>query len=179
MLSVQSSVSVSIHLSLSPKSGWVCKQQTLSLQTHTHTSCSGGIAVLVLNQSSMWRWVVSLTPRSLFLPGKSPLYTLDRRLGGSQSWSGRFGEEKIFFPLSEIRTPIVTLPTALSRYLGIFHWNYSRHSLLVLYLLPWEGGGGSFQPPTWAPLDRLNKSYLAAPNLLIYVFFRCPVRQLS
>jgi hypothetical protein len=28
------------------------------------------------------------------LPGKEPLYPLDRRLGGTQSRSGRSGEEK-------------------------------------------------------------------------------------
>jgi hypothetical protein len=41
-----------------------------------------------------WRWVVSFTPRLLYPHGKSPWYPLDRRLGGSQSRSGRGGEEK-------------------------------------------------------------------------------------
>jgi len=31
---------------------------------------------------------------SCFTPGKSPQYTLDRRLTGSQSWSGCNGKEK-------------------------------------------------------------------------------------
>jgi hypothetical protein len=31
-----------------------------------------------------WRWVVSFTPRPLYSWGKSPLYPLDRRLGGAQ-----------------------------------------------------------------------------------------------
>jgi hypothetical protein len=35
-------------------------------------------------------------------PGKEPLYPLDRRQGGPQSWSGRGGEEKNFHPPSEI-----------------------------------------------------------------------------
>jgi hypothetical protein len=39
------------------------------------------------------------TPR-----GKSPLYPLDRRLGGPHSRSGRFGEEKILDPTGT-RTP--------------------------------------------------------------------------
>jgi hypothetical protein len=38
-------------------------------------------------------WVVSFTPRPLFLQGRSPCYPLDRRLGGLQSRSGRGGEE--------------------------------------------------------------------------------------
>jgi hypothetical protein len=32
-------------------------------------------------------------------PGKSPRYPFYRRLGGPQSWSGRYGEVKIFDPI--------------------------------------------------------------------------------
>jgi hypothetical protein len=39
--------------------------------------------------------VVLFTPRPLYLLGKSPRYLLDRRLGGPQSLSGRYGEMKI------------------------------------------------------------------------------------
>jgi hypothetical protein len=46
-------------------------------------------------------------------PGKEPLYPLDRRLGGPQSQSGRFGEEKIIDPTG---TSVVQ-PVA-SRYTG-------------------------------------------------------------
>jgi hypothetical protein len=49
-----------------------------------------------------WRWVVSFTPRPLYLQGKSLCYPLDRRLGGSQSRSGRGGEEKNSQPPPEI-----------------------------------------------------------------------------
>jgi hypothetical protein len=38
--------------------------------------------------------VVGFTPRPLYSQGKSLWYPLDRRLGGSQSRSGRGGEEK-------------------------------------------------------------------------------------
>jgi hypothetical protein len=38
--------------------------------------------------------VVSFTPRPLYPQGKSPWYTLDRRLGEPQSHSGRGVEEK-------------------------------------------------------------------------------------
>jgi hypothetical protein len=43
---------------------------------------------------SRCRWVVSFTPRPLYPQGKSPLYPLDRRLGGSQGLYGRGVEEK-------------------------------------------------------------------------------------
>jgi hypothetical protein len=39
--------------------------------------------------------VVNFTPWPLYSRVKSPRYPLDRRLGGPQSRSGRFGEEKI------------------------------------------------------------------------------------
>jgi hypothetical protein len=38
--------------------------------------------------------VVSFTPQPLYPCGKSPWYALYRRLGGPQSWSGRYGEDK-------------------------------------------------------------------------------------
>jgi hypothetical protein len=43
---------------------------------------------------TIWRWVVSFTPWPLYPQGKSPLYPLDRKLGGPQSRSGRGDEEK-------------------------------------------------------------------------------------
>jgi hypothetical protein len=48
--------------------------------------------------------VVNFTPCPLYPRGKSPRYPLDRRLGGSQSQSGRFGEEKILDAIGT-RTP--------------------------------------------------------------------------
>ena len=38
-------------------------------------------------------WVVKATPLPLYAPGKTR-YPMYRRLGGPESWSGRFGEEK-------------------------------------------------------------------------------------
>jgi hypothetical protein len=51
--------------------------------------------------------VVSFTPRTLYLQGNSPWYTLYRRLGESQSWSGCGGEEKNSQPLPGLETPII------------------------------------------------------------------------
>jgi hypothetical protein len=82
---------------------------------------SGCIDLHFLDVGTSWRWVVSFTPRSLYLRGKRSHYPLDRRLGGPQSWSGRC-EEKIL-DLTGIRTPtprssspqLVAIPTTLSR----------------------------------------------------------------
>jgi len=38
---------------------------------------SGGIDPLFLNLGTRWRWVVSFTPRPLYLQGKSPWYPLE------------------------------------------------------------------------------------------------------
>jgi hypothetical protein len=35
-------------------------------------------------------------------PGKSPWYPFYRRLGGPWSWSGRYGEVKIFYPTQQV-----------------------------------------------------------------------------
>jgi hypothetical protein len=51
--------------------------------------------------------VVNFMPRPLYPRGKSHQYPLDRRLGGPQSRSGRFGEGKILYP-TETRTPSKT-----------------------------------------------------------------------
>jgi hypothetical protein len=47
--------------------------------------------------------------RSLCLQGKSPWYTVDGRLDGPQSQSGRGGEEKNSQPLPGLEPPIIQL----------------------------------------------------------------------
>jgi hypothetical protein len=53
--------------------------------------------------------VVSFTTRPLYSHGKSPRYPLDRRLGGSQSRTGRGGEEKNSQRLPGLKPPIIQL----------------------------------------------------------------------
>jgi hypothetical protein len=55
---------------------------------------SGGIAPRILKLGTLWRWMVSFTPRPLYPQRNCTWYPLDRRLGGPQSRSGRGGEEK-------------------------------------------------------------------------------------
>jgi hypothetical protein len=63
---------------------------------------SGGIAPRILDLGTSWSWVVSFTARPIYPPGKSPWYSLDRKLGGPQSRSGH-GREKVFsLPMSGI-----------------------------------------------------------------------------
>jgi len=58
---------------------------------------SGGTGPRVLNRGNRWRWEVSFTPWPLY-----PRYPLDRKLGRSQSRSGRGGEENRFQTLPGI-----------------------------------------------------------------------------
>jgi hypothetical protein len=68
---------------------------------------SGGIAPRILDLGTRWRSVVSFTPQPLYPQRKSPSYLLDKRLGGSQSRSGRAGEEKHSHPLPGLEPPII------------------------------------------------------------------------
>jgi hypothetical protein len=56
-------------------------------------------------------WIVSFVPQPLYPQGKSPLYPLDRRLGGPQSRSGRRGKVKNSQPLPGI-VPSIIQPVA-------------------------------------------------------------------
>jgi hypothetical protein len=49
-------------------------------------------------------------------PGKSPRYPFYRRLGGPQSWSGRYGEVNIFFPYRDSNSPPPIVQPLASRY---------------------------------------------------------------
>jgi hypothetical protein len=90
---------------------------------------SGCIDPHFLDLGTNWRWVASFTPRPLSPPGKSSRYPLDRTLGGPQSRSGRWREEKIYYPTGT-RTPInrssspqaVAIPTEISRPLIYFRF---------------------------------------------------------
>jgi hypothetical protein len=63
---------------------------------------SRGIAPLILDLGSRWRWVVSFMHWPPYPQGKNPWYALDRRLSGPQSRSGRGGEEKNSKPPPEM-----------------------------------------------------------------------------
>jgi hypothetical protein len=88
---------------------------------------SGGIAPRILDLGTIWRWVVSFTPRNLYPQGNSPWYPLDRSLGGTQSRSGRGGEEKNFQPLPRLEPLIIQL--AAQRYTA--ELSQLRHKILL------------------------------------------------
>jgi hypothetical protein len=66
-----------------------------------------GIAPLILDLGTRWRWVASFTPRPLYPQGKNAWYSLVRRLSGPQSWSGRGGEEKNSQPVPGLKPQII------------------------------------------------------------------------
>jgi hypothetical protein len=77
--------------------------------------------------------VVSFTPRPLYLGGKSLRYSLDRRLGGPQSRSGRRGEEIILDPTGT-RTPTSRSP-ARSQSLYTLRYPGSPISVIPILIL--------------------------------------------
>jgi len=77
---------------------------------------SRGVVPRILDLDIRWSWVVIFTPRPLYPEGRSPLYLLDRRLGGPLSRSGRGGEEKNSQPLPGLELPIIQPRTKDVRY---------------------------------------------------------------
>jgi len=79
---------------------------------------SGGIGPLILNLGSRWRWLVSSMP----WPRYPHQYPWNWRLGGSQSWSGWFIEEKSQLLLAGIEprflSPVCNPITILSPFYG-------------------------------------------------------------
>jgi hypothetical protein len=92
---------------------------------------SEGIAPLIPDLGTRWRWVVNFTPRLLYSEGKSPWYPLDKRVGGPQSRSGSGGEEKNSQPLPGLEALIIQpeaqrYTTELSRLLNDYNCSVSE-----------------------------------------------------
>jgi hypothetical protein len=109
---------------------------------------SGCIYPYFLDLSTSWRWVLSFATQPLYPRGKNPWYPLDRRLGGPQSQSGRYGEVKIRDPTgTRTLTPrssspcLVTIHTALS---WLFPNLCIHQSTLVLYMI-WGSHTGGYE----------------------------------
>jgi hypothetical protein len=75
----------------------------ISALRHEDLCGSGSIPPPFLTR---WKWVVGFKSRPLYSQVKSRRYPLDRRLGGSQSWPGRYGEEQNLVPAGNM-TPVV------------------------------------------------------------------------
>jgi hypothetical protein len=113
---------------------------------------SGCMDLQYLDLGTSWRWV-KFTPRPLYPQGKSPRYPLDRRLGGPQSQSGWFREEKILHPTGT-RTP--TPP------LGLREVEAPTFSDIRLI------DGSKLASPTRRPFENLkNQSHIATDGLSI------------
>jgi hypothetical protein len=67
----------------------------------------GVVAPHILDLGARWRYMVSFTLRPLCHQGRSPWYSLDRRLGRRQSRYGCGGEEINSHPLSGLEPPII------------------------------------------------------------------------
>jgi hypothetical protein len=87
---------------------------------HNHT---------ILDLSTRWRWVVSITPQLLYLWGKSLQYQLDKTLVEPKSQSGHCEVEKNLLPQPSSPQP-VTIPTELIPFISSHH---SAGQLLQLH----------------------------------------------
>jgi hypothetical protein len=99
-----------------------------STRQSCHHACHKGIhsnqgtAPLILNFSTSWRCVVCFTVQPLYPQGKSPNYSPTRRLGGTQTQTRHYTEQKNFLPLPGIQPQflhcpnhgLVTTPTMIS-----------------------------------------------------------------
>jgi len=74
------------------------------------------VPVHILNQSTRWRSMVSVTKRPLYPLGKRTRDPFDRRLCGPQSQFGRGGERKNSLPLPGIETQSLYKLTLLRFY---------------------------------------------------------------
>jgi len=55
---------------------------------------NGCVVPLILNFSTRWRLVVSVTPWLFYMEKKNSHYPMNRMLDGPQSWSGCFGKRR-------------------------------------------------------------------------------------
>jgi hypothetical protein len=76
---------------------------TLCLIKHYAMKTYGKVEVKLhhFDLGTRWRRVVRFTPRPLYARGRWALYSLDRRLSGSQSRSGRYGVDENISPCRE------------------------------------------------------------------------------
>jgi hypothetical protein len=94
------------HMSLIKVKAKVKLKLSLCLTKHHAIQTYEGSKVTsprIVNVGTRWSWVVNFTPRPLYPRCTSPLYPLNRRLGGLQSQSGCGGEEKNFLHLEGIK----------------------------------------------------------------------------
>jgi hypothetical protein len=99
MITLNASQVAVIKIKLSLRFNWAPR--------HGGVLGSGSIAPCILYLGTRWRWVVSFTPWPLYPQGKSRWYSLDMRLGGSQSRSGRGCEEKNYKSQPGLDPPII------------------------------------------------------------------------
>jgi hypothetical protein len=85
---------------------------------------------IFLNLGTIWRWVISFTPRPLYSWGKSLRYPLDIWLGGPQSRSGRRGEDEILDPTG----------TRIQIFSNRHEWGTAVRFIIHNWLTWWPGG---------------------------------------
>jgi hypothetical protein len=70
-------------------------------------------------------------------PGKSPWYPFYRRLGGPQSWSGRYGEGNIFWPYRDLNSPPPGRPARSQSLYRLSYPGSEDKVLEIIFLQVW------------------------------------------
>jgi len=116
-----------------------------------------------VNFGTWWRWVVSLTPRPLFLQG-TPRYSLDRRLGELHCRFGR--SEKSLRPCREtnsdrpVRSPVTVLIVSVVA-VKFPEWFYCKPHTCILTAY-WEGSQLKYSP--WAAMYLTQRDFHCLKN---------------
>jgi hypothetical protein len=87
---------------------------------------------IILNLGSEWKWVVSFTLLPFYLSGNSARYPLYRRLGRPQSPSGRYGEEKFYYPIPRIEPRIIGRSDSSLIAMPTEQWNVKMWKAMVM-----------------------------------------------
>jgi len=127
----------------------------------------GGIHPLIFNCDRRWRWVVNITPLSLYSEERTR-YQLNGRLCGHQSPSGRFWEEIKSLSLAGIRTPdhparaLVSILSPVCQFATQYFQVRDRENKTTC---SWQGRHNAQPATTNIPRDEVNAERVDLRNL--------------
>jgi hypothetical protein len=124
----------------------------------------------ILDLGTSWRWVVNFTPPPALPPGKSPLYPLNKRLGGPPVWTTWGRENSWLYRNSNCKHSVFhAVASRLVRYPDSWfylinketvHWRANNCG--IIYVLDVKSSGAS------ATILTKESEWLEAKNIKFY-----------